>query len=72
MNIDIIRKHKTKEQKRTGKIIKGGLTVIGEYVRLRCGNCDKWISTWTQTKYFSVDCTCTLQETGSGFRTTNI
>ena len=47
-------------------------TILGEYVRLRCSNCDKWNSTFTHSEYFAVDCDCTLWKGKGRFRTTNV
>lgn len=46
-------------------------TILGEYVRLRCSNCRAWHGTFTHSKYFFIDCECTLNEDGSKFRTIN-
>ena len=46
-------------------------TILGEYVRLRCGNCGRWHGKYTQDKYFFVDCDCTLWKKGYRFRTIN-
>lgn len=57
------------KEERTG-LLKG--TILGEYVRIRCGNCGEWKSTFTHEKYFAVDCDCTLWEGKGRFRTTNL
>ena len=47
-------------------------TILGELVYLKCDNCNKWNSTFTHSRYFSVDCDCTLLSGKGRFRTTNL